>query len=221
MACFHKFYDDLQLERLDFIPTTLIVGTFNPAWPEGNPAEWFYGRVPNQPDKPNEGNHFWSILPQIYGQASMKYQGAAPAWKAFCRQHGIAITDLISQIKDADIHNPAHHKLLRSYSDRSIATKFKEFEPTPITDVLRGHPSIKSVYLTRGTDDLFWKSRWQPVQEYCDERRIHHRTLLTPCDYARIQYGRYIRKHPQTPKNREGFIMAEWKKKWHFHSTKL
>jgi hypothetical protein len=33
MACNHKFKSFLRLEKLDFKPETLIVGTFNPAWP--------------------------------------------------------------------------------------------------------------------------------------------------------------------------------------------
>jgi len=48
MACNHKFIEYLNLENLDFEPTTLIVGTFNPEWPAGNQAEWFYGRTHNQ-----------------------------------------------------------------------------------------------------------------------------------------------------------------------------
>lgn len=41
MACRHKFIDYLNLDNLDFDPTTLIVGTFNPEWPDGNHAECF------------------------------------------------------------------------------------------------------------------------------------------------------------------------------------
>jgi len=41
MPCFHKFLNYLNLETLDFEPTTLIVGTFNPEWPIGNNAMWF------------------------------------------------------------------------------------------------------------------------------------------------------------------------------------
>ena len=41
MPCNHKFIEDLNLENLDFQPTTLIVGTFNPSWPENNQAQCF------------------------------------------------------------------------------------------------------------------------------------------------------------------------------------
>lgn len=36
MPCNHKFLEFLNLEKLDFTPTTLIVGTFNPEWPDTN-----------------------------------------------------------------------------------------------------------------------------------------------------------------------------------------
>jgi hypothetical protein len=54
MPCPHKFQKCLNLDKLDFAPETLIVGTFNPAWPEDNYAEWFYGRTGN--------NYFWDVL---------------------------------------------------------------------------------------------------------------------------------------------------------------
>ncbi|WP_411726187.1 hypothetical protein [Methyloglobulus sp.] len=42
MACIHKFASDLNLEQIDFEPTTLIVGTFNPGWDNlGNYAHGF------------------------------------------------------------------------------------------------------------------------------------------------------------------------------------
>lgn len=39
MPCPHKFQEDLNLDKIDFKPETLIQGTFNPTWPEGNYAE--------------------------------------------------------------------------------------------------------------------------------------------------------------------------------------
>lgn len=59
MPCNHKFQEDLNLERLDFKPTTLIVGTFNPEWPDGNQAQWFYGRTHDQ--NGNRNTHLGSF----------------------------------------------------------------------------------------------------------------------------------------------------------------
>ena len=145
----------------------------------------------------------------------MKVQGAHPAWKAFYRRHRIAITDLISKIEDADIDNPEHHEHLRSYSDEAIAMNFDHFESTSVTDLLLDHPSITSVYLTRGFRHPFWKNLWQPIQRYCDQHDVRHKTLLTPSDYSRFQVGIYNRRHPEAPMTREDFILARWQEQWH------
>jgi len=215
MACFHKFYEDLFLQRLDFVPTTLIVGTFNPAWPEDNPAEWFYGRVPDHPADLDTGNHFWGVLPRIYGQASLKFAGAAPDWKGFCRQQGVAITDLIANILHANPGNRKHVEWLQTYSDKTIATRFANFEETPIVELLKMNPTITRVYLTRGLGAPLWRRLWRPVQAYCDQQGLHHGILLTPCDYCRYQQGKHNRRHPDAPLSREDFVLNEWRKRWH------
>ncbi len=69
MSCNHKFIRDLELERIDFEPTTLIVGTFNPEWPANNTVEWFYGQTHDA--NSNRSNNFWDILPKIYGEPSL------------------------------------------------------------------------------------------------------------------------------------------------------
>ena len=68
------------------------MGTFNPSWPANNLAQWFYGRTAN--------NFFWDVLPRFHNQGSL-LGGTTAQWKTFCRQHHIAITDLISSINDA------------------------------------------------------------------------------------------------------------------------
>ena len=215
MPCRHKFYNDLLLQRLDYFPTTLMVGTFNPQWPEENTADWFYGRVPRNAADLDTGNHYWGVLPRIYGQTSLKYAGAAPAWKDFCQQHGIAITDLIAGITDASLHNPQHVQQLRTYSDRAIATEFQTFELIPVVQLLKDHPTIRNVYLTRGTGETFWRRLWHPVQEYCNRQGIHHQTLLTPSDYCYYQQGRYNRLHPAARLSREDFVLMRWRQQWH------
>ena len=107
MACKHKFNENLNLENLDFEPEVLIVGTFNPAWPENNQATWFYGRTAR--------NYFWDVLPALYLQPALRNIPAHEkplAWKEFCSKHRIALTDLISCINTADLNNVEHQQLI-------------------------------------------------------------------------------------------------------------
>lgn len=206
MACKHKFYEYLNLESLDFEPRTLIIGTFNPAWPEANTARWFYGRTSK--------NSFWEVLPRLYGEESLINTENA-AWKQFCNHHKIAITDIIASIKDADPANTEHQKVLRSYSDLGISKHFKEFELVSLTELLKAHPSIKSVYITRGDTDSFWKQKLAGVKEYCQSNGIKYQTLLTPSGFAYFQYGKYKKQNPTITKTQDDFILMRWRELWH------
>lgn len=200
MPCNHKFKEYLNLEKLDFEPTTLIVGTFNPAWPDTNYAEWFYGRVSN--------NYFWDVLPRIYNEPGLRKSNHLD-WKLFCRNHLIAITDLISTIDDADIFNERHSELLSTYSDSSIESSFKEFTPTEIIALFQSKPKIKNVYLTTTITKGPFKDLWDKVEVYCNKNKRNCKQLMTPSKGARFSMtkGSGI-KMPD-------FIYMDWKEKWH------
>lgn len=177
MACHHKFQSYLNLQRIDFKPTTLIVGTFNPAWPEGNYSEWFYGRTAN--------NYFWDILPRMFSEKGLRYKTHVE-WKRFCKQHKVALTDLITSIDDADIDNQNHLKYLKTYADSTIASKFKRYKFTNVTDILKSYPSIKSVYLTTRNRSKFWDNLWDEVRIYSNDNGIRNSKLITPSKNVRF-----------------------------------
>jgi hypothetical protein len=206
MACPHKFEKYLNLDRLDFEPNTLIVGTFNPSWPETNPAHWFYGRTSN--------NYFWDVLPRLYGESSLINKQPL-AWKAFCKKHKIAITDLITSIEDADQNNKEHHDFLKNYSDSNIAKKFQRHSFSEIITLLKSHPSIVNVYLTKRANVKFWKDRWNPIVDFSKNSGINARTLLTPSGYAFYQQGTYNKLNPETQICLADFIFKCWKEEWH------
>jgi hypothetical protein len=208
MACDHKFKDELYLKLLDYAPETLIVGTFNPQWPTGNTARWFYGRTYD--DYGFQSNNFWEVLPRLYGEPSL-IDGEPVEWKDFCRRHLIAITDLIACIEDACETNPDHIKWLGSYSDEQIAKNFKEFDFTKIDQILLTYPTITHLYLTRGAQGL-WKRLWRPIQQGRDVQ-----TLLTPSDWARIQHRIFNKRNPRQKIERlPDFIKMRWQAEWHF-----
>jgi len=211
MTCNHKFIEYLNLENLDFEPTTLIVGTFNPEWPAGNQAEWFYGRTHNLHGQVN--NNFWDVLPRLYGEESL-INGTPEEWKAFCKRNKIALTDLITSIDDADEQNPIHQNKLGGYADNVIANDFNEYTFTDIVGLLQNHPTIENVYLTRGTGP-FWNNLWNPINNYCNVNNKHCRKLLTPSKNARFSMFAHNRQNPNnqfTMDNLNDFILM----KWHF-----
>lgn len=201
MACNHKFIEHLDLKQLDFEPTTLIVGTFNPAWPDTNYAEWFYGRYSN--------NYFWDILPKIYKSEGLREKSPIE-WQAFCKANQIALTDLISSIEDADQTNPNHTKTLGTYSDSSLMSAFKQLKPNDIITVLKENPSISNIYLTTTTQDSKWKNLWTPIIDYCEQTQKHCRQLMTPSKGARflMTKGSGIKMFD--------FIYQDWESKWKF-----
>ena len=206
MSCPHKFQQYLSLERLDFEPTTLMVGTFNPAWPDGNQAEWFYGRTSK--------NYFWDVLPRLYGKSTL-INSTHTEWKEFCNQNQIAITDLISCINDAEAGNPDHIRWLSNFSDKNIATKFNDHAFVAIDAILEQHPTIRNVYFTRGLSEGFWKKQWFPVQAYCAANNIRCTTLVTPSGYAYYQQGRWNKKNPNNKLELGDYILMRWQQVWH------
>lgn len=208
MPCDHKFQSQLNLTKIDFEPTTLIVGTFNPSWPANNTAEWFYGRTAN--------NYFWDVLPRLYGEGSLINAGANE-WKQFCHDKQIAITDLISSIDDAEHDNPGHVNALKGFSDKAIEHNFYDFAYVNIVALLKRRPEIKNVYITRGVTDAFWRHLWNPVAHYCNVNNVCERKLLTPSGNAFYQYGAYNNQHPENEISRlEDYILMRWQQEWHF-----
>jgi hypothetical protein len=213
MACNHKFQSYLHLEKLDFEPTTLIVGSFIPEWPE-NMAEWFYGRIYDVDGK--RVNCFWDILPRLYGEQSL-IEAGADEWKQFCRRHKIAVTDLISSIDDAEPDNRKHTAMLASLADNAMFYNFDDFVFVNIVQLLQRHSSIRNVYLTRGVTEAFWKHAWNPAMRYCNLNHLHERRLLPPSTSDLYQHTLHNTENPdnQIPLV-EDYILMRWKKEWHF-----
>ncbi|MEQ1484159.1 hypothetical protein [Methyloglobulus sp.] len=201
MPCIHKFANDLNLERIDFEPTILIVGTFNPGWNNlGNYAQWFYGRTNN--------NYFWDVLPRLYENSNLRLVPCAE-WKAFCSHHKIALTDLIYSIDDADSDNQTHINQLKNYRDDAIARHFHRFTLVDIPAILENHPTITHAYLTRQTSANFWQQKWLPIVQYCNENGIKTQILLTPSGSARFQMPK------STDITLRDFIFKRWQNSWH------
>ena len=208
MSCVHKFRKYLELNTIDFEPATLIIGTFNPQWPDGNDAEWFYGRT--------DENFFWDILPRIYDQSSMLHDGKEK-WQQFCRTNKIALTDLITSIDDANEQSKKHNKVLGGFSDKAIVYNFDDFTFTNIIGILQKHSSIKNVYLTRGVTESFWKHLWNPIVHYCNVHDLHQRILLTPTATDLYQHEAYNNDNPDMPIPLvQDYLLMRWKQEWHF-----
>lgn len=208
MACHHKFEQELKLEKIDYAPLTLIVGTFNPGPPIPNPAKWFY-------DLPVT-NYFWDVLPRLYGSPSLA--SATPEeWRQCCAENKIAITDLISSIDDVDQDNPQHIKAFAGFSDKALEYNFDGFNYTNIVQLLQKHPSIKNVYFTHGITDAFWRYLWNPVMHYCHKNQLHERRLITPSDEIKYQHEAYNTNNPENKITLiEDYILMRWREEWNF-----
>jgi hypothetical protein len=211
MPCNHKFQQFLNLERLDFDPTVLIVGTFNPAWPNNNNAEWFYGRVRN--------NYLWDVLPRLFHYDLNLRTSTSLEWKEFCSVNRVALTDLLYSIDDADVENSEHQEILSTYLDTSIADYFSTFTFTKINSLLEKHPSIKNIYLTRQKGVPLFDNQWKLVEDYATHNSLHVKNLLTPSASARFHIHEYKQANPTDRTPLRNFIYESWKKEWHINPT--
>lgn len=205
MPCNHKFINYLNLENIDFSPTLLIIGTFNPEWPEDNYAEWFYGRTNN--------NYFWDVLPRMFQQVSLRNNNHIE-WKNFCSQNQIGITDLITSINDADQENERHFDIIANFKDREFPNTFHEFEMTNIVNILENYPSINKVFFTRNKGIELFDTQIDLINNYCQNHNIYFSHLLTPSANARFQMGGYKPLNPNLENNLPNFIYEKWLEKW-------
>ena len=205
MACNHKFINYLNLENIDFEPTLLIIGTFNPEWPEDNYAEWFYGRTNN--------NYFWDVLPRMFQQMSLRNNNHTE-WKNFCSQNQIGITDLITSINDADQENEHHFDIISNFRDHEFANTFNEFEMTNVLEILENFPTINKVFFTRNQGVELFDTQINLINEYCQNRNIYFSHLLTPSANARFQMRGYEPMHPNLERTLPNFIYEKWLENW-------
>lgn len=207
MPCYHKFYDELRLTRLTFEPEALIVGSFSPAWPVTNDAGWFYGRT--------ESSCLWDVLPRLYQEPSL-INATPQVWRDFCADNKIAITDIIACVEDADQGKPDHQRILGGFSDEAIVHHFGNFEFVDVAGLLKQHPSIKHVYLTRDIRDAFWRHLWGHVIHYANHNELYERQLLTPSVLSKFQHSAYNKLHPEQPVfTLEDYVLMRWQEVWH------
>jgi len=198
MACEHRNIQDLTLEYVDWEPKTLFIGTFNPGWQSrNNYAEWFYGRT--------QRNEFWCILPQVHQHPSL-LNGNRETWINFCREHQLAITDIITSIDDADERIQEHRELIcEGFEDDAIEKNFKAFTFTDIPSLLTKYPSIRQVCITRMTINGLWKTALTPTINACFTNSIAFRPLRSPSRGARKgvkgPFCQFIANHWQTTGN--------------------
>ena len=208
MPCNHKFEKYLHLEHLDFEPTTLIVGSFNPSWPATNTAEWMYGRT--------NTNYFWDILPRLYGEPSLLNAGPKE-WKQFCSDKKVALTDLISCIDDANPNNREHNKILGGFSDKAMVYHFDDFVYVNVVQLLQQHSTIKNIYLTRGITEAFWRYVWNPIAYYCHNNQVRERILLHPSTDALYHQTAHNQEFPNDAiPLLADYLLKRWQMEWHF-----
>lgn len=213
MACIHKFHQYLNLNNLDFEPTTLIVGTFNPGWDGlNNNAGWFYGRTHDEHG--NQNNNFWDVLPRLYNEPSL-INANPQEWRQFCSRKQIGITDLIAKIEDANPNNPDHVQLMTGFADDDISNNFHDFDAVNLVRIVRRNPSISNIYVTRGISEAFWRNKLWDLKRYCEVNNIALKPLITPSGFAYLQQGKYNRANPNNQLNLSDYILMRWQAEWH------
>lgn len=197
--CRHKFYDDLNLNYVDWNVETLFVGTFNPGCceKEENNAEWFYGRT--------ENNMFWDTLGFIYsGNPDLGGKGNPEVWKNFCREHKLAVTDLIKEVKNLDLSKgPDRSDLCKGFSDTKLECFIRNNKvvPTEVEKLVSNShkfPNLKSVCLTRKSLNKHWRTLWNPVNIVCEKQDLYISNLTTP---GRYNFYQFRNGNQRTPEN--------------------
>lgn len=149
----------------NFLPPDVcwvFLGTFNPDAP-CNPADFYYSR---------RQNHFWRLLPEVFGLPSLK--GATAAEKiVFSTQWKVGFVDLICCV---DVPEGCEC----TYDDAYIDDKVAEWND--VTSLFASLPTLRHVLFTRKTFQGIPNIQRQvtEVQSYCVNRGIKFSYLTTP-----------------------------------------
>ncbi|PZF72570.1 hypothetical protein DN068_11945 [Taibaiella soli] len=168
-----------QQENLEF----LFIGTFNPVWDaaNGKNADYFYGRA---------SSLFWCILPHAFNENCLIDQGPEQ-WEAFCTNHNIGLTDIISSVLNGNENDEEHNDLLcRGFQDKNLDKKIDrqyvfnlDFTTHQIIRLIsQNRRTLKAVFFTRSTPGeipRIW-SQWQLILLHCQNLGIYANGLPTP-----------------------------------------
>lgn len=195
--CKHKFINDLNLAYVEWEVQTLFIGTFNPSCSISNSAEWFYGRT--------ENNMFWNTLGYIYENNPLLGESRSPTlWVQFCERNNLAVSDIISEIKNVDLDNGDDYKnLCKGFSDKKLELYInnKQHISSNLVSVIEENPylkKIKNIYFTRKGINHPWNILFDPIINICRQRDISYSPLITPGGYNYFQFNSDF---PRTPKN--------------------
>lgn len=175
MPCSHRFNEDLYPNHK---LKHLFVGTFNPEWnnPNGNNANWFYGR---------RTNSFWNIMPRAFGHTDLNNHENRlnpETWKQYCFENSIGLTDMIETILDAN--EQEHQNQIINFLDNQLEA-FNNIQLTDIINLINKNvETLCGVYLTRychtlNENGIFYQ-RWLEIENLCNQIGIHHSCLVTP-----------------------------------------
>jgi hypothetical protein len=212
MTCKHNFYTDLDLGYAYYNPEILIVGTFNPAWPNANYSKWFYDRT--------DANYFWDVLPRMLEGKSLLTENPSE-WKAFCKRNKIAITDLIKEVTTFNQKNERDKAILATYGDSELLKYQEHFKYNSIADLKTKYPSIKHILFTRKLDSN-WKDFWMKygINNYSEINEFY-----TPSRYASYATSKWRKENGyDKPISNPDFIIGKWNpifKKFGVHSKTL
>jgi hypothetical protein len=94
---------------------TLVLGSFNPHNPNGNNADFYYGRG---------SNYFWPIIARLKELDEQYYSNSIERKITAMKEHSFCFTDIISKIEISGIEaeDYACKKIFSGYSDQVLFT---------------------------------------------------------------------------------------------------
>ncbi len=185
MACFHKFYKHVDHFQDEFglLPKwnvdTLIIGTFNPdnIFHPNNTALYFYGR---------KKNYFWKILPVFINNNLISIENPQNQIE-FLKKYKIGLTDLLIEVRDADLNNNDHISRIKTVLDSKLEGFNELIWNTNYIKKYILDKNVKSVYfslLGKNSKVNFAQNTFEfqmrDIEKFCKVNKIKSTRLFTP-----------------------------------------
>jgi hypothetical protein len=194
-------WENLKIES----PKTIVLGSFNPYNPNGDPVDYFYGRI---------SNHFWASVARILDLPEDSFLGpnSLPGKLAVMQNRFICmdVIDILEIESDdtATATNYIDRNIFRNYLDQNIWTSNPRSSPLKIRRTYNSrileylnNSSVKNVIHTMGVNRIGSYNDIKPsekalgihgfgdymrsIVDSCEEKEINFcYDSLSPSDYA-------------------------------------
>jgi hypothetical protein len=173
-----KWHEKKEISDLLFNAETLVLGSFNPHNPNGNNADFYYGRC---------SNFLWKVIAELTQKDEQFYCNRLDRKIEAMQEYSFCFLDLISSIEvstnstdESLIDRFLNQKIFSGYSDNVLFTSNTSFENDEV-QVIRNY--------NQQIEDVLYNGKFQKVIHTLGNSTINQDFVTKPIEKNRKESG--------------------------------